>query len=264
MVIATKLLRNLYIKKSLKMNSVKLQDNVKVHIYYRTSDKGYPKEKPVYINNEHCLENALNVFPPEIVDWHIICDNCCNESLEKIRDTWKNHNCNVDNIKITNIGHGAGTFRIAYEDSLQYPDNDIIYFLENDYLHLDDSLNAINTGFQVLDSKIDYLTLYDHPDKYDMNYVFSYPYFKYSRIYNDGQRIWQRVPSTTMTFCARVSTLKKDKKIFWAYTGTKHPYDLEIFINLLMKKRVLVSPVMSLSTHGETKFLAKGIDWSKV
>ena len=81
-------------------------------------------------------------------------------------------------------------------------------------------------------------------------------------VYFDGLHHWQRIPSTTMTFAAKVSTLKKDKKVFWAWTKTKHPYDLYIFLQL--KRRVLVSPIVSISTHGETAFLSPCVDWEKI
>lgn len=257
----------LYMKLSKIMNkreSDKKQDIGKIHIFYRTSDKGYPKEKPIYINNDHCLINALTMFPSEEVDWHILCDNCSSESIERTKTIWLKFHCNPDNFKVSCVGHGAGTFRMVYEEALQFPDNDIVYFLENDYLHTEHSLDAIKNAFCRIPNKIDYLTLYDHPDKYRRGYIFRYPYEKYLKFFYDGKRFWQRVPSTTMTFCTNVKKLRKDKKVFWKYTKTKHPYDLEIFTNLLAKKRVLVSPIPSLSTHGEIEFLADGVDWEKL
>ena len=32
-------------------------------VYYRTSDAGYPKDKPSYVNNFSCLYNFLKEFP---------------------------------------------------------------------------------------------------------------------------------------------------------------------------------------------------------
>lgn len=44
-------------------------------IIYRISDAGYSKIKPAYINNEHCLKNAVKVFSWTKYDWSIIADN---------------------------------------------------------------------------------------------------------------------------------------------------------------------------------------------
>ena len=268
MVIFTKFVRNYYMQLSQRENKKAekktLQTSGKLHIYYRTSDKGYPKEKPDFINNDHCLINALTMLPPSKVDWHILCDNCSEDSLERIKKIWKDFNCKPENLKTAQIGHGAGTFRMVYEEALSLPDNDLVYFLENDYLHTDEAYDSIINAFEKLNNNIDYLTLYDHPDKYRKGYVFSHPYNKFCKLFFDDKRVWQRVPSTTMTFCAMVKTLKKDKKVFWNYTNTKHPYDLEIFINLLLKHRVLVSPIPSISTHGETEFLAHGVKWEEL
>jgi hypothetical protein len=61
-----------------------VSSNDKMHLLYRISDAGYPKVKPKYINNENCLANAIKAFPPSKVDWHIICDNCCKETMDMI------------------------------------------------------------------------------------------------------------------------------------------------------------------------------------
>ena len=127
----------------------------KLHIFYRTSDAGYPKEKPDFINYKNCLINALTHFPPSVVDWHIMCDNCCEETMIEIKKIWEAFGCNENQIYCVSVGHGAGTFRKVYELSLSYPDNDIIYFLENDYLHRENSLSAINKAFT--DSRIEWI-----------------------------------------------------------------------------------------------------------
>ena len=42
-------------------------------IIYRISDSGYKKEKPTYINNENCLQNAVHIF--KNATFYIIADN---------------------------------------------------------------------------------------------------------------------------------------------------------------------------------------------
>ena len=36
-----------------------------IRVIYRLSDAGYKKEKPEYINNKLCLENASQIFGKE-------------------------------------------------------------------------------------------------------------------------------------------------------------------------------------------------------
>ena len=101
-------------------------------IIYRISDAGYKKEKPDYINNENCLKNATSVF--NNANWSIIADNTSaktNDMIQKYKS--QNH------IHYVSVGHGAGTFNLALDEALQSPDDEIIYFIENDYLHKSDS-----------------------------------------------------------------------------------------------------------------------------
>lgn len=65
-----------------------------------------------------------------------------------------------------------------------------------------------------------------------------------------------------MTFAAKASTLLSDKKVFYRWTSTRHPYDFELFTELkIIKRRRLISPIPSYSTHGEVAFLANYINW---
>ncbi|MDR1756897.1 MAG: hypothetical protein LBR65_08090 [Culturomica sp.] len=128
-------------------------------VIYRISDAGYKKEKPDFITNENCLRNAVGQFPPETCLWYVIADNVSEDTFRMIQKYIPN-----ENIERVSVGHGAGTFRLAYEHALSYPDHQRVYFLENDYLHKENALTVLHEGFSL--GVADYLTLYDHPDKY--------------------------------------------------------------------------------------------------
>ena len=101
-------------------------------IIYRISDAGYNKVKPDYINNENCLKNATEVFKD--ADWLIIADGTSKETNEMISKY-----APESNIFYAGVGHGAGTFNVALDEALTYGDEEIVYFLENDYLHTSDA-----------------------------------------------------------------------------------------------------------------------------
>lgn len=229
-----------------------------IHIFYRICDHGYPKQKPDYITKENCLKNAVVVFPINKVHWHVIADNVCEETYQMILKYIPENR-----IERVSVGHGAGTFRLAYDKAIKLKDNELIYFLEDDYLHLPESLDCLIEAAR--SSEEDYITLYDHPDKYSyFNGGTSFIGAKKS-IYFTGHRHWRTTSSTTMTFAAFVDVLKRDKPIFWRWTETKHPYDFQIFVELgLLRHARVISPIPSLSTHGETAFLAPGINWADV
>ena len=223
-------------------------------IIYRISDAGYIKEKPNYINNEKCLSNATNVF--KNADWNIIADNCSDETLSMIQKY-------QSQINTVSIGHGAGTFNLALDEALTYNEDEIVYFIENDYLHKIESQKILNEGFSLGAS---FVALYDHPDKYLDPILGGNPYCEGggedTRVYLTESCHWKITNSTTMTFAAKVSTLKRVEPILRKYTAGTHPDDFKMFLELRSQGELLVTPLPGYATHGETYWLAPLTDWS--
>jgi hypothetical protein len=222
-------------------------------IIYRISDAGYNKVKPDYINNQKCLQNFCNVFYDHIYDIHIIADNCSESTMDMI-----NRYIDPTNIEKVSIGHGAGTFNLALDKALKWEDNEIVYFVENDYIHLQGSPQILEEGFKL---GAPYMTLYLHPDKFispsqggnpevdeDGGYL--------TRIYRGETQLFGMFNSTTMTFAAKVKTLKDDEDILRKWTSEKHPNDFQMFLELRKKGNSLLCPLNTFSTHGETNWLA--------
>ena len=226
-------------------------------IIYRISDAGYNKVKPSYIDNEKCLRNAVEVFKD--AEWTIIADNCSPETLTMVEDIT---DCNI---KIVSIGHGAGTFNLALDEALLYDDDEIVYFIENDYLHKPGSNEALKEG---LDLGAAFASLYDHPDKYLDPRKGGNPYCEGgaedTRVYLTDSCHWKITNSTTMTFAAKVSTLKRTEEVLRKHTSTTHPNDFHMFLELRQKGELLVTSIPGYSTHGETAWLTPLTDWSKV
>ena len=127
-----------------------------MRIIYRVADIGYNKVKPDYIGNEQCLKNATEVFKD--ADWSIIADN-----VSKKTDNMIQKYQSKNNITHVSVGNGAGTFNLALDEALTYDDDEIIYFIENDYLHKPTSQKVLEEGFNLGAA---FVSLYDHPDKY--------------------------------------------------------------------------------------------------
>lgn len=226
-------------------------------VIYRISDAGYNKVKPDYINNERCLKNFCNTFFDYIHDITILADNCSEETLSTIKKY-------IDpiNIERVSVGHGAGTFNLALDKALKYDDEEIIYFVENDYLHRQDSPQIIKEGF---DTGYHYVALYDHPDKYiDGANPLVVDGGEVTRVMLTNSCHWKLTNSTTMTFAAKAGTLKEDEGILRSFTQGSYPRDFDMFLALRDKQRGLVTPIPGYSTHGETAWLSPLIDWSKI
>ena len=229
-------------------------------LIYRISDTGYNKVKPDYINNENCLKNALTIFPWTEYDWSIIADNISEETNDMIQKYIPR-----DHINYISVGHGAGTFNLALDEALQSPDEEIIYFIENDYIHLPGSPEVLEEGFNLGAS---FVALYDHPDKYLDPKSGGNPYCEGgaedTRVYLTDSCHWKITNSTTMTFASKVSTLKQTKDILKKHTSGTHPNDFRMFIELRENNHLLITPLPGYATHGETAWLSPLTDWSKI
>jgi hypothetical protein len=112
---------------------------------------------------------------------------------------------------------------------------------------------------------IEYVTLYDHPDKYMEPGVGGNPHCygkaENTRVFLGQYCHWKITNSTTMTFAAKVRTLKQDEKILRQWTSGSHPNDFQMFSELRSKGRQLISPIPGYATHGETKWLSPLTNW---
>ena len=225
-------------------------------VIYRISDSGYNKVKPEYIHNESCLHNATEIF--DSANWIVMADNISPDTLTMIQKY-------QNNIKHVSVGHGAGTFNLALDIALTFDDDEIVYFLENDYLHKPNSDLIIKEGFELGAS---FVSLYDHPDKYLDPSLGGNPYCEGgaedTRVYLSPSTHWKITNSTTMTFAAKVSTLKRVEPILRKWTSNSYPDDFKMFLELRDMGELLITPIPGYSTHGETNWLSPLTNWDEV
>ena len=231
-----------------------------MNIIYRISDTGYNKIKPSYIQNENCLNNCLKVFPHSDCNWSIIADNISAETNDMIQKY-----ISRDHIDYVSVGHGAGTFNLALDYALQLDDAEIVYFIENDYLHKNNSLTILQEGFELGAS---FVSLYDHPDKYLDPSRGGNPYCEGgaedTRVYLTKSSHWKITNSTTMTFASKVSTLKRVLTTLRKWTVGTHPNDFSMFLELRENNELLISSIPGYATHGETAWLAPLTNWNNI
>jgi len=122
----------------------------------------------------------------------------------------------------------------------------MLYFLEDDYLHRPGWVDILLEGFSI--EEADYLTLYDHRDKY---FAKEYTDLK-SRLTHTESCHWRETPSTTNTYAMRYGTLLQDLSIHKQFSeGRKISADHEKFLALKAEGRHLYSPLPGWSTHAE-------------
>lgn len=234
-------------------------------IFYRISDGGYNKIKPDYITNQNCLYNFLSISKEHHTDIFILADGVSDDTF-----LWLEKICNMNEIKSlkrSQLGSGAQSFREVLKEALNLdsPNNEIVYFLEDDYIHKPKSLDILKEGFEI---GADYVTLYDHPDKYIDGDKGGNPEVKnggeITRVFLGPTTHFKLTNSTTMTFATTLGTLKEDKDVFYKYTQGTYPQDYDIFIRLREKERSLIVPIPGVATHGETNWLCPLTNWKEI
>lgn len=230
-------------------------------IYYRISDKGRRDGKPYFITLENCLRNFCKHFDANKIT--IIADNCEDTTIDMIKKY-----VNEEHIIRTSLNN-CGAFLYAANKALAEGDDDeIVYLVEDDYLHIANSEKVLQEGF----TYGDYVSLYDHPDKYTCfdDLPTPNPY----TIHNGGEITkvlltdsthWKYTNSATMTFAIKIKTLREDIDIITKYCMDKIPHDFDMFYDLRKtKKRNLVTSIPGLSTHGQLPYLTPLINWEEV
>lgn len=193
--------------------------------YYRISDNSRNSELN-YLIKLKILFNFIKIFDKFTIV--IVADNCSNELLYNLK-LLKNK------IYITNLGN-TKSFKFCLNLALTCnKENDIIYFVEDDYYFYHDSQRKVIDALPYFD----YVSLYEHPDKiFSENYsnikLSEFTLDKFSenlRLININEEVWRTSSSTTMTFCTTYSILKKDYKWWYLLSGNnKLPYDKRCWI----------------------------------
>jgi len=236
-------------------------------IIYRISEGGYSKQKIKGVSNFPCLINAWNVFKG--YTWLIIVDGITEQKSLLydpfvVIDTLRREEPNVSVQHVT-VGHGAGTFNLALDFALTLPDNETVYFLESDYIHLPNAGTIIEEGIGL---GADYVAIYDHPDKYLSPEQGGNPEVEgggeLTRVLLSKSSHWKITNSTTMTFAAKVKTIREDEEILRRFTSGTYPRDYDMFLALREKGRVLISSIPGVCTHGEERWQSPLTNWEEI
>lgn len=218
-----------------------------VFYYYRMHEKCGSRDPVSYISNEKCLRNFMSSID-NLNNLTILIDNSSVEFVEKISSIHSN-------VKTSTLGNGRSFIKVVEDAIKERQPEDIVYFVENDYLHLPNTREYLEDGFSL---EAHYVTLYDHPDKYTSQYK-----GLQTNLFEGALCYWRTTPSTCMTFASKIKYLKLDLPIIKFYADTpNNPSDHQMFLALGKSQRVLLSPINSRCTHGESGYEANFIDWA--
>lgn len=219
-------------------------------ICYKISERGLPPR--LYgevLSKRKILTRFLNCIGEN--DVTVFIDNSSEAFTEMIQIHCFGHDCYT-----TKLGNSGANLYI-YQHILAQ-DDPFFYISEDDYLYAGEIIKLLTEGLSIAD----YVTLYDHPDKY-MNGV--NPFVKNggedTKVYLTPSCHWKETNSTTMTFAGHTQKLREDLEVFKKYHTTPVPQDFKLFSELRNRGRRLVSCIPGRATHLYDRFLCPLVDW---
>ena len=235
-----------------------------MRIIFRTSSHKHKKKK-LKISPLECLKNLKKIFKNTPIT--VVGDGL---SISQIK-SYKKIIGEKNFIEI-NLRNNSKSLKycidlvLGFQNSTNFKkifsENELIYFVENDYLHTTGSKKNLIDAFNL---NVQYVSLYDHPDYYDnlkklidFRQALDNPTKK---VLLGRYRHWVTTASTTCTFAVKKKTLMEDYEYFKKMCKRDIPRDHKIFTQLTNKGRLLIIPVPSLATHIETNYLAPLINW---
>lgn len=209
------------------------------------------KGRPSYFSFESCFENLINTLNYPNIELHVIMDGDekTNNFIHKFNELFTIHPIEA--------GNDASSFFQTWEiaKSLNPKEDDLLYFLENDYLHLNTWVPKLRELYDTYDLP-HYVSLYDHNDKYFL------PMYENltSKIFTTPTHHWRTTPSTCGSFIVNSKIFYED---FDIHTTVKGDHNKFLLLNK-ERSRVVITPIPGLSTHCMEGLMSPTINWNKI
>ena len=199
-------------------------------------------------------EFLKNKFPTINVKVVIIDDNSKTESLLQFKDLI-NHN----NIELMNLEYSKYENKILKQKSKETFANlasllqcfeigkekgeDLIYFVEDDYLHFEEMLFEMISSYERIASQVNkdiFMCPSDYPYLYMNN--------EKTNVLIGNKRHWRTINKTLCTFMTSKNLLEKYWDKFYKNCIDRHD-PFEKYLNEIYLKEICISPIKSLSLH---------------
>lgn len=228
---------------------------MKIHIYYRHYNiSGTDPRRSKWFSYEKCYDNLLTSLSDDDKDKYVI--NIIYDG-DNIDDNWISkypfHNMYAIDAK-SDFKSFQQTCEIIKNDP-NIGENDLIYFLENDYLHVIGWLDKVINLFSTYGG-LDYISLYDHNDKY----VYSMYDDLVSKIFATKTHHWRTTPSTCGTFIVNKERFDEDYDILSTMEGDHNKW---LWLNQ-HRGRSVMTPIPGLSTHCVEDLESPTINWNQI
>jgi len=220
---------------------------MKIYIYYRHTSNHIVRNRPSWFSFENCWKNLLNTtYKKENINITLALDGDINNDFTK---NYKD--------RFTLFPTDYNSSLISYRELLKYikgikmDKDDLIYFVENDYLHIDNWVDKVIDLFSCYKT-LNYVSLYDHNDKYMPGYD-----DLVSKIITSNTHHWRTTPSTCGTFIMTRDLFDKDIDVWESTVGDHNTF---MYLNQ-ERQRYVLTPIPGLATHCMGGLMSPTIDW---
>ena len=256
-----------------------------VNLVTQNKKRVFEKEKSEYtfrtINSLiKSLEYSKDIIKKIDIKIYVIDHNSKKDDLDKIEDIIKKSYFNYDIInldvnkfnQIKNLNKNNPiieknmkatmasiftSFKIAKEKS-----NDLIYFVEDDYIHKKESLGEMILTYEKISSQINrefFLCSVDYP--------YLYKQAEYTNILIGGKYHWRTVNESLLTFMTSRKLIEKYWNELILMCENEHS-PFETPLHKIYEKEICLSPLPSLAMHctnvNSIFGLSPNIDWIKI
>ena len=200
------------------------------------------------------LEQIKNILKTININFEIINLNL--EQFDQIKILNKNNSVIENNMKAT-MASILTSFNIAKEKS-----NDLVYFVEDDYIHKKESLSEMISSYEKISSELG-RELFLCP----IDYPYLYKKMENSNILIGNKYHWRTVNESLLTFLTSKELINK----YWnelILMSTNEHAPFETPLHKIYEKELCLSPIPSLAMHctnvNSVFGLSPNINWKKL
>ena len=249
------------VKITRKINSILIivRMNTEVEIWDQNKKRLFEQPKIEYsLRSINSLVNTINFcqnkYPNLSIKTIIINDNSNEENLSRIKKLINSKDISILNLDhkkfektikpqktretFSNLASLMQSFEIGKDQG-----NDLVFFVEDDYLHFEPMLEEMVASYQRISSQIGkdiFMCPTDYPYLYMNN--------EKTNILIGNKRHWRTVNKTLCTFMTSKNLLNSHwEKFYKTCIDRNDPF--EKYLNEIYQKEICVSPLKSLSLH---------------
>tara|TARA_R110000868_G_scaffold230537_2_gene483712 strand:+ start:322 stop:1017 length:696 start_codon:yes stop_codon:yes gene_type:complete len=229
---------------------------MKIHIFYSHYNvtKTDYKNRPHWFDYEKCFINLLDTIKnKDNVILNVAMDGKVDDNwIGKYKESYNIYEFKGGNMEVVT----KNIYKIIKD--YQCDKNDLIYILENDYLHVNNWTEKVIDLFSTYNN-LNYASLYDCIDKY------THPMYDdlVSKLVITETTHWKTTPSTCGSYVVPKKIILEDYDDQTGVTTPIGDHHKWLFLNET-KNRFVLSPIPGLSTHCMEGLLSPTIDWKQI